>query len=201
MTARGRAPFSRAGGRGGEGREPGARGGARTLCCAPTEPGESAARGVGRRHPEGGSPSRTDLARSRIAILAIRGHGAPSLREPREELSAQGAEVEVGSPETGEIGAWEGDGWGDSVPVDRRLAEASVADCDALAPPGGRINPDRLRTEGAAVHFVRGFGEAGKPTRAIRHGPWLLAEADGARGREEASCASIRTDLIDAGGK
>lgn len=143
----------------------------------------------------------TDLARSRIAILATHGYERSELREPLEELRAQGAEVEVISPEAGEIRSWDGDDWGDSVPVDRSLAEASVADYDALVLPGGQINPDRLRTEDAAVRFVRDFVEAGKPVGAICHGPWLLAEADVARGREMTSYASIRTDLINAGGK
>lgn len=143
----------------------------------------------------------TDLARSRIAILATHGYERSELREPLEELRAQGAEVEVVSPEAGEIRSWDGDDWGDSVPVDRSLAEASAADYDALVLPGGQINPDRLRTEGAAVRFVRDFMEAGKPVGAICHGPWLLVEADVARGREVTSYASIRTDLTNAGGK
>lgn len=143
----------------------------------------------------------TDLARSRIAILATHGYERSELREPLEELRAQGAEVEVVSPEAGEIRSWDDDDWGDSVPVDRTLAEASVSDYDALVLPGGQINPDRLRTEGAAVRFVRDFVEGGKPVGAICHGPWLLVEADVARGREVTSYASIRTDLINAGGK
>lgn len=143
----------------------------------------------------------TDLARSRIAILATDGYERSELREPLEELRAQGAEVEVVSPEGGEIRSWDGDDWGDSVPVDRRLAEAAAADYDALVLPGGQINPDRLRTEPAAVRFVRDFMEAGKPVGAICHGPWLLVEADAVRGREVTSYPSIRTDLINAGGK
>ena len=65
--------------------------------------------------------------------------------------------------------------------------------------PGGQINPDKLRLEPAAVQFVRAFFEAGKPVGAICHGPWLLVEADVARGRTLTSYASIKTDLKNAG--
>ena len=51
----------------------------------------------------------------------------------------------------------------------------------------------------AAVQFVRAFFENGKPVGAICHGPWLLVEADVARGRTLTSYASIKTDLKNAG--
>jgi len=50
-----------------------------------------------------------------------------------------------------------------------------------------------------AVDLVRAFFAAGKPVGAICHGPWLLVEADVARGRRVTSYPSIRTDLKDAG--
>ena len=46
---------------------------------------------------------------------------------------------------------------------------------------------------------MRSFFEAGKPVGAICHGPWLLVEADVARGRTLTSYASIKTDLKNAG--
>jgi protease I len=46
---------------------------------------------------------------------------------------------------------------------------------------------------------VRAFFGAGKPIGAICHGPWLLVEADVARGRTVTSYASIKTDLKNAG--
>ena len=65
--------------------------------------------------------------------------------------------------------------------------------------PGGVINPDRLRIIPVAVAFVRAFFEAGKPVAAICHGPWMVVEADKARGRHMTSWPSIRTDLRNAG--
>ena len=89
--------------------------------------------------------------------------------------------------------------WGDEVEVDVELGQARPEDYDGLVLPGGQINPDKLRLEPAAVDFVRAFFEAGKPVGAICHGPWLLVEADVARGRTLTSYASIRTDLRNAG--
>jgi protease I len=51
-----------------------------------------------------------------------------------------------------------------------------------------------------AVEFVRSFFEAGKPVAAICHGPWMLVEADVARGRKITSWPSLRTDIRNAGG-
>jgi protease I len=141
----------------------------------------------------------TRINEARIAILATDGYERSELRRPLEELRARGATVEVVSPEDGEIRSWDQKDWGDSVSVDRALAEARVDDYDALVLPGGQINPDVLRADAAAVSFVRDFVASGKPVAAICHGPWLLVEAAALRGREATSYASIRTDLENAG--
>jgi deglycase len=107
----------------------------------------------------------------------------------------------VVSPKEGDIRSWDKKDWGDSVPVDRPLAEASPEDYDALVLPGGQINPDLLRVEAKAVDFVRSFAKSGKPLAAICHGPWLLVEADVVRGRDVTSYKSIRTDLVNAGAR
>jgi protease I len=66
--------------------------------------------------------------------------------------------------------------------------------------PGGVGNPDTLRTDENAVHFVREFFEQGKPVGAICHGPWTLVEAGVVRGRTLTSFPSIQTDIRNAGG-
>jgi protease I len=63
------------------------------------------------------------------------------------------------------------------------------------------MNPDYLRVNKQVVAFVKSFFEAGKPVAAICHDPWMLAEADVAKGRELTSYPSIKTDLINAGAK
>lgn len=137
---------------------------------------------------------------ARIAILATDGYERSELREPLDQLRRAGAKVEVVSPADGEIRSWHKGDWGDSVPVDRPLADARPDDYDALVLPGGQINPDKLRAEPKAVEFVRRFAESGKPLGAICHGPWLLVEADVVRGRDVTSFGSIKTDLRNAGG-
>jgi protease I len=66
--------------------------------------------------------------------------------------------------------------------------------------PGGVANPDRLRTDPAAVAFVRKSFEAGTPAAVICHGPWTLVEADVVRDRRLTSWPSLRTDIRNAGG-
>ncbi len=141
-----------------------------------------------------------DLSRYRIAILATDGYERSELRVPLEQLRARGASVQVLAPEPGEIRSWDAKDWGDSVAVDRVLADATVADYDALVLPGGQINPDVLRIDAAAVDFVAEFAASGKTVAAICHAPWLLIEADAVRGRAVTSWPSLMTDLINAGG-
>jgi protease I len=105
----------------------------------------------------------------------------------------------VVSPKSGSIRGWDETDWSDEVQVDIELSHALPEDYDGLVLPGGQINPDKLRLEADAVRFVHAFFEAGKPVGAICHGPWLLVEADVARGRTLTSYASIKTDLKNAG--
>ena len=135
----------------------------------------------------------------RIAILATNGFEQSELMEPRRLLKEAGFDVDVVSPESGEIRGWKKKDWGDTVPVDVALDAASADDYAALVVPGGQINPDLLRMQPKAVDFVRAFGDSGKPLAAICHGPWLLVEAGVAKGRKVTSWPSIRTDLSNAG--
>ena len=79
------------------------------------------------------------------------------------------------------------------------VEEARAADYDALLVPGGVGNPDQLRADENAVNFVREFFESNKPMAVICHGPWMLVEADVARGRKLTSFSSIQTDMKNAG--
>ncbi len=137
----------------------------------------------------------------RVAILATDGFEQSELMQPRDKLKAEGFRVDVVSPKRGEIRGWKGKDWGEAVPVDVELTNATPGDYDALVLPGGVINPDRLRTEHAAVEFVRAFDKAGKPLAAICHGPWMLIESGAAKGREVTSWPSLRTDLENAGAR
>jgi protease I len=141
-----------------------------------------------------------ELRGRRIAILAADGVERVELDLPRGALYGAGATTELLSIHTGSLWAreWDKDPAG-TFTVDRDVADASVDDYDALLLPGGTVNPDQLRTNSAAVEFVRAFVQTGKPVASVCHGPWTLAEADVVRGRRLTSWESIRTDLRNAG--
>jgi protease I len=88
---------------------------------------------------------------------------------------------------------------GDKITAEKAVKDADQSEYDGLVLPGGVANPDQLRADEDAVAFVRAFFEAGKPVGVICHGPWMLVEADVARGRTVTSWPSVRTDLRNAG--
>jgi protease I len=135
----------------------------------------------------------------RIAVLATDGFEQAELTKPVEGLRAEGAEVEVISPQSGPIQGYNHQDKGDTTPVDRLLSKAKPADYDALVLPGGVINPDALRIVPEAIAFVRAFVQSGKPIAAVCHGPWTLIDAGGVRGRKMTSWPSLKTDLTNAG--
>jgi protease I len=141
------------------------------------------------------------INKSRILILATDGFEQSELEKPLAQLKAKGAKVEVAAPEPGQIRGWKGSDWGTPVAVDLTLDDVEVGNFDALVLPGGVMNPDKLRMNEKALAIVRAFLAAGKVVAAICHGPWLLVEVGAVKGREVTSYPSIRTDVINAGGR
>ncbi|BBZ36044.1 type 1 glutamine amidotransferase domain-containing protein [Mycolicibacterium confluentis] len=140
------------------------------------------------------------LRTKRIAILATNGVERRELEEPRAAVSDAGAEVELLSLELGSIVARDHDlEPAGEFSVDREVGAATVDEFDGLIIPGGTVNADKLRLDGAAVSFVRDFVQSGKPVGVICHGPWTLVEAGVASGRTLTSYPSLRTDLRNAG--
>lgn len=139
------------------------------------------------------------LKGKRVAILATDGFEQVELTDPKKNLEEAGATVEVLSIKSGKIKGWDMTDWGESVAVDRLVADAKPDEYDALVLPGGQINPDKLRIDEDAISFIRDFAKSGKPTAAICHGPWTLIEAGVVRGRTFTSWPSIKTDLLNAG--
>jgi len=142
-----------------------------------------------------------ELSGKRILILATNGFEQSELEVPRDRLKAAGAEVHVVSPEQGEIKGWDQKDWGRPVKVDKALADAKVADYDAIVLPGGQINPDLLRVDQDALALIKTFFDAGKTVAAVCHAPWLLIETGIAKGRKMTSYHSIKQDVINAGAK
>jgi protease I len=141
------------------------------------------------------------LGGKRILILATNGFEQSELEVPRDRLKAAGAQVDIVSPETGEIKGWDKKDWGRPVKVDKPLAGAKADDYDAIVMPGGQINPDLLRVNKDALALIKAFYDAGKTVAAVCHAPWLLIETGIAKGRKMTSYTSIRTDVINAGGE
>ena len=142
-----------------------------------------------------------DLNGKKVAILAANGFEQAELEVPRDRLKKAGATVDVVSMESGEIKGWDKKDWGRPVKVDKTIDQASATDYDAIVLPGGQINPDLLRVEPKALKFIKDIFEAKKVVAAVCHAPWLLIETGIAKGRKMTSFKSIKTDVVNAGGK
>jgi protease I len=121
------------------------------------------------------------------------------LTEPWKAVQEAGGTPVLLAPESGSVQAFDHLDKADTFEVDATFADASVDEFDALVLPGGVANPDALRTEEAAVAFIKGFVDSGKTVAAICHAPWTLVEADVVRGRRVTSWPSLQTDLRNAG--
>jgi protease I len=142
-----------------------------------------------------------EISKAKVLILATNGFEQDELLVPQRKLKEAGAQVDVVSPEKGKIRGWKLKDWGESVAVDKSLDDADADDYDAIVLPGGQINPDLLRVNQQALQLIRSFLDSGKIVAAVCHAPWLLVELNAVRGREVTSYHSIKTDVINAGGK
>lgn len=140
-----------------------------------------------------------NLSNRRVAILTEEGFEQVELTSPKAALEAAGAKVDVISPKSGKIKAWNTKDWGIEINVDKQLDQVSPDDYDALVLPGGVMNPDKLRQNKDAVAFASAFLDEGKPVAAICHGPQLLIETGLIGGRNITSYPSLQTDLKNAG--
>jgi protease I len=121
------------------------------------------------------------------------------LTEPWKAVQEAGGTPVLLAPESGSVQAFDHLDKAHTFEVDSTFGEVSVDDFDALVLPGGVANPDALRTEEAAVAFIKGFVGSGKTVAAICHAAWTLVEADVVRGRRVTSWPSLQTDLRNAG--
>jgi len=142
-----------------------------------------------------------EISKAKVVILATHGFEQSELMVPQRKLKEAGAQVVVVSPERGQIRGWNEKDWGESVTVDKLLDDAKADDYDAIVLPGGQINPDLLRVNQEALQLICSFIDAGKVVAAICHAPWLLVELDAVRDRQVTSYKSIKTDVVNAGGK
>ncbi|MDN5599748.1 MAG: type 1 glutamine amidotransferase [Brachybacterium sp.] len=140
--------------------------------------------------------------RNVLLLTSNFGTESDELRSPLATLREAGATVTVVAPEAGVVTTLERDREpGPEVPVDAVHDTVKAADFDALVLPGGTLNADALRGDETAQFLARAFAADGKPVAAICHAPWLLVETGLADGRELTSVPTIRTDLVNAGGR
>ena len=144
-----------------------------------------------------------ELRGKKVAILiAPKGTEQSEFTRPKQAVENAGARVDIIGVEKGQVRAYNHDVEpGDTFTVDKSFDDVSARDYDAVIVPGGTVGADKLRGNKAAVRFVRGFFEQGKPVGAICHGPWILVEADVVDGRQVTSYPSLQTDIRNAGGK
>jgi protease I len=138
-------------------------------------------------------------SRSVAFLAAAEGTEQAELQKPWEAVRAQGGRPVLVSPAQGKIQMFEHLDRGDTMPVDLQPADAKAQDYVGLVLPGGVANPDQLRTDLAAVTFVKSFFDASQPVAAICHAPWTLIEAAVVGGRTLTSWPSLRTDIRNAG--
>jgi deglycase len=133
-------------------------------------------------------------------LVAAEGIEQVELTEPWKAVEDAGGTPRLVSPASGTVQAFHHLDKGDTFDVDVPVADADVADFDGLVLPGGVANPDALRTDAAAMAFVKSFFEAGKPVAAICHAAWSLVESGVVSGRRLTSWPSLQTDIRNAGG-
>ncbi|GAA0929502.1 type 1 glutamine amidotransferase domain-containing protein [Kribbella koreensis] len=132
-------------------------------------------------------------------LVAAEGIERVELTEPWKAVADAGHRPVLLSPKTGDVQTFDHLTASEKLPVDQAVGDASVDDFAALVLPGGVANPDALRTDEAAVGFVKAFVDSGKPVAAICHAPWTLIEAGVVRGKTVTSWPSLQTDLRNAG--
>jgi deglycase len=135
-----------------------------------------------------------------VFLVANEGIEQVELVEPWKAVREAGGEPVLAATKPGKAQAFNHLDKGDAFDVDITTDRLDLDDYDAVVLPGGVPNPDQLRTDGAAVRFVKALFESGKPAAAICHGPWTLVEADVVRGRRLTSWPSLQTDIRNAGG-
>lgn len=135
---------------------------------------------------------------ARIAFIIADTFEDSEFRVPYDRLRQAGHEITVIGSEPGT--PIQGKQHKEVVTADRGVGEVSAEEFDAIVIPGG-YSPDKLRMDPRMVAFTRSIYEAGKPTAAVCHGPWMLVEADIARGKIVTSWPSIKTDLANAGAR
>ncbi len=134
-------------------------------------------------------------------VVSNEGIEEAELRRPWDHIRAAGGHPRLVATDEGDVQLMNHLDKSGRFPVDLTTAGAEVQDFDALVLPGGVANADRLRCDDSAVAFVQEMFRAGRPAAIICHAPWVLVEGGLVRGRTLTSWPSLRTDIVNAGGR
>ena len=114
--------------------------------------------------------------------------------EPRQVIENSGAEIKVGSIQSGiAIGAE-----GTKVQIDLTVSEVNVEDFDAVVFVGGPGMAQIIDDESLQV-LAKKFYDTGKLTAAICVAPAILAKAGILSGKQVTAWAGVKEDLESAG--
>jgi protease I len=143
-----------------------------------------------------------ELQGKRIAfVTANEGVEQAELADPWQAVRDAGGAPVLIAPKRGDVQAFRHLTPAETFTADETTTAANPDDFDAVVLPGGVANADQLRTDAAAVRFLRSMVDAGKPVAVICHGPWALIEAGVLDGRTITSWPSLETDLRNAGAR
>ena len=117
-------------------------------------------------------------------------------RVPYDGLKARGHSIDIVGAKAG--ATVKGKKGKEEVKVEKAAGDVDAGSYDALVIPGG-YSPDHLRLEPAVVELTQTMLRDGKLVAAVCHGPQLLIEAEGVKGRVVTSWPSVRKDLENAG--
>ncbi len=113
-----------------------------------------------------------DTIKSRkIAVLALDGYNHSHIKEVKEALMKEGAQVEIISESGDNIKSGT-----DEIEVDKTFITAGSIMFDAIFIPGGNQSTEALKENGDALHFVNEAYKHCKPIAALEEGVGFLKE-------------------------
>lgn len=142
-----------------------------------------------------------NISGKKVAVLVDNYFEQAEFEEPISALIDAGADVTVIAVNTQKLKGLNHIDKGDDFEADLLLDQASSDDYDALVLPGGAINADSLRTNEKAQRWALDFLDSDRPIAVICHAPWLLVSAEAVDDRRLTSWASIKDDILNAGGE
>ena len=133
---------------------------------------------------------------AKIAFVLGEDFEDSEFRKPYDSLKAKGHTIDIVGAKAGQT--VKGKKGKEEVKLDGEVTGKDAGSYDALVIPGG-YSPDHLRTDEKVVAMTQEMLRGGKVVAAVCHGPQLLIEAEGVKGRVVTSWPSVKKDLENAG--